>query len=52
MVPGAGIVAGGAYDWRQLAFTTSVLEGAGEGVGVALGDGAAGVDGVYRGVGS
>ena len=49
---GAGIEAGGAYDFRQLVVATSVPDGAGEGVVVALGDGAGGVDGVCSGVGS
>ena len=37
---GSGIVAGGEYDCRQLVVATSVPDGAGEGVVVALGDGA------------
>jgi hypothetical protein len=49
---GAGIVASGAYDFRQLVVATSVPEGAGEGVVVALGDGDAVAEGVNRGVGS
>ena len=46
-----GIEAGGAYDFRQLVVATSVPDGAGEGVVVALGEGAGGVDGVCSGVG-